>query len=84
MPTSHAATDLAPRLGRTVLYQLYPQSFADGNGDGIGDLAGITARLDYLQWLGVGAVWLDPCFVSPFADAGYVVEPVENPAPPSL
>ncbi|MEU2198813.1 alpha-amylase family glycosyl hydrolase [Isoptericola sp. NPDC019482] len=73
MPTSHAATDLAPRLGRTVLYQLYPQSFADTNGDGIGDLAGITARLDYLEWLGVGAVWLDPCFVSPFADAGYDV-----------
>ncbi|MEL7978150.1 alpha-amylase family glycosyl hydrolase [Isoptericola sp. F-RaC21] len=78
MPTSpHAATDLAPRLGRTVLYQLYPQSFADsgrpGTGDGIGDLPGITARLDYLQWLGVGAVWLDPCFVSPFADAGYDV-----------
>ncbi|MCK9793995.1 alpha-amylase family glycosyl hydrolase [Isoptericola sp. 4D.3] len=78
MPTSpHAATDLAPRLGRTVLYQLYPQSFADsgrpGTGDGIGDIPGITARLDYLQWLGVGAVWLDPCFVSPFADAGYDV-----------
>ncbi|MFE6967919.1 alpha-amylase family glycosyl hydrolase [Isoptericola sp. NPDC057653] len=76
-PTSpHAATDLAPRLGRTVLYQLYPQSFADSGragADGIGDLAGITARLDYLRWLGVGAVWLDPCFVSPFADAGYDV-----------
>jgi len=73
---SNAATDLAPRLGRTVLYQLYPQSFADSGragADGIGDLAGITARLDYLQWLGVGAVWLDPCFVSPFADAGYDV-----------
>ncbi|GAB3096258.1 alpha-amylase family glycosyl hydrolase [Isoptericola nanjingensis] len=81
-PTSpHAAVDLAPRLGRTVLYQLYPQSFADGNGDGIGDLAGITARLDYLRWLGVGAVWLDPCFVSPFADAGYDVADFMTIAP---
>lgn len=68
-----AMTDLAGRLGRTVLYQIYPQSFADANGDGIGDLAGITDRLDYLAWLGIDAIWLSPCFVSPFADAGYDV-----------
>lgn len=65
--------DLASRLGGIVLYQLYPQSFADGNGDGMGDLAGIAQRLDYLAWLGVDALWLNPCFASPFDDAGYDV-----------
>ena len=49
------------------------QSFADSNGDGIGDLAGVTDHLDYLAWLGVNTVWLSPCFVSPFRDAGYDV-----------
>jgi maltose alpha-D-glucosyltransferase/alpha-amylase len=60
-------------LSEAVLYQIYPQSFADSNGDGIGDLRGITGRLDYLAWLGVTAVWLNPCFVSPMRDAGYDV-----------
>ncbi|MFS0865932.1 alpha-amylase family glycosyl hydrolase [Microbacterium sp. 179-B 1A2 NHS] len=64
---------LAERLDRVVLYQAYPQSFADGNGDGMGDLDGLAARLDYLQWLGVDAVWVNPCFVSPMRDAGYDV-----------
>lgn len=68
-----ALTDLAGRLDRAVLYQIYPQSFADSNGDGIGDLPGIIDRLDYLAWLGVDAIWLSPCFVSPFRDAGYDV-----------
>ena len=58
-------------LADTVLYQIYPQSFADSNGDGVGDLAGIEAHLDHLAWLGVDAVWLNPCFASPFGDAGY-------------
>ncbi|WP_433304543.1 alpha-amylase family glycosyl hydrolase [Actinoplanes sp. CA-030573] len=60
-------------LSEAVLYQIYPQTFADANGDGVGDLVGITERLDYLQWLGVTAVWLSPCFASEFGDAGYDV-----------
>jgi len=56
-----------------VIYQIYPRSWADGNGDGIGDLPGITARLPYLRELGVDALWLSPFYVSPQADAGYDV-----------
>ncbi|HXG39879.1 MAG TPA: alpha-amylase family glycosyl hydrolase [Candidatus Limnocylindrales bacterium] len=56
-----------------VLYQIYPRSFQDSNGDGIGDLPGITSRLDYLTWLGVDAIWLSPTFPSPMADFGYDV-----------
>lgn len=60
-------------LADAVFYQIYPQSFADSNGDGIGDFDGITERLDHLAWLGVNTVWLNPCFASPFRDAGYDV-----------
>jgi alpha-glucosidase len=56
-----------------VIYQIYPRSFADGNGDGIGDLVGVTEHLDYLKELGVDAIWLSPFYVSPQADAGYDV-----------
>lgn len=56
-----------------VIYQVYPRSFADGNGDGIGDLPGVTARLDHLKSLGVDAVWLSPFYRSPQKDAGYDV-----------
>ncbi|WP_259470203.1 alpha-amylase family glycosyl hydrolase, partial [Serratia plymuthica] len=54
-----------------VVYQIYPRSFMDSNGDGIGDLNGITARLDYLQWLGVDALWICPMYRSPNDDNGY-------------
>src|SRR5271166_5534203 len=54
-----------------VIYQIYPRSFQDSNGDGIGDIPGIRRRLGYLRWLGVDAVWLSPVYPSPMADFGY-------------
>lgn len=54
-----------------VIYHIYPRSFQDSNGDGVGDLPGIASRLDYLGWLGVDAVWLSPFYPSPMADFGY-------------
>jgi alpha-glucosidase len=54
-----------------IIYQIYPRSFQDSNGDGIGDLQGIIDRLDHLSWLGVDAVWLSPIFASPMEDGGY-------------
>ncbi len=56
-----------------IVYQIYPRSFQDSDGDGIGDLNGILARLDYLEWLGVDTVWLSPIYPSPMADFGYDV-----------
>nr|PZN31071.1 MAG: alpha-amylase [Chloroflexota bacterium] len=58
---------------RGVIYQIYPRSFQDSNGDGVGDLRGILQRLDYLAWLGVDAIWLSPIYPSPMADFGYDV-----------
>jgi alpha-glucosidase len=58
---------------RGIIYQIYPRSFKDGNGDGIGDLCGIREKLNYLQWVGVDAVWISPIFPSPMADFGYDV-----------
>jgi alpha-glucosidase len=58
---------------RAVIYQVYPRSYQDSNGDGIGDLEGIVSRLDHLEWLGVDAVWLNPTYPSPNADWGYDV-----------
>jgi len=62
-----------PWWSSAVFYQVYPRSFADSNGDGVGDLDGLTARLEYLQQLGVDAIWLNPVTVSPMADHGYDV-----------
>src|SRR3954454_8543885 len=56
-----------------ILYQIYPRSFADSDGDGVGDLRGIVERLDHLEWLGVDGIWLNPTFPSPNADWGYDV-----------
>ena len=79
-PAQQAVASAAPHLvngyetkwwKEAVVYQIYPRSFQDSNGDGIGDLKGITSRLDYLQKLGVNVIWLSPHYDSPNADNGY-------------
>lgn len=60
-------------LNDAVFYEIYPQSFFDTNSDGIGDLPGVIEKLDYIRDLGCNALWLNPCFLSPFGDAGYDV-----------
>ena len=64
-----------------VIYQIYPRSFQDSNGDGIGDLPGILARLDHVAWLGADAIWLSPFYPSPNKDFGYDVADYEAVAP---
>ena len=59
---------------KSVVYQIYPKSFYDSNGDGIGDLNGITMKLDYIKSLGADYIWMTPFFVSPQKDNGYDVE----------
>ena len=66
---------------RAVVYQIYPRSFADSNGDGIGDLRGIISKLDYLQRLGVDVVWLSPIYTSPQDDNGYDISDYRNVDP---
>ncbi len=61
-----------------VFYEIYPRSFADSNNDGVGDLNGITSKLDYLKDLGVDAIWITPCFPSPQVDFGYDVSDYLN------
>src|SRR5580693_4415605 len=60
-----------PWYNHAVIYEIYPRSFQDSNGDGVGDLNGITQRLDYLQTLGVDAIWIAPMYPSPQVDFGY-------------
>ena len=71
----HPAVDgeLFPWWKRGVIYQIYPRSFQDANGDGTGDLRGIAERMDYIAWLGVDAIWMSPFYPSPMADFGYDV-----------
>ena len=58
-------------LGDAVFYQIYPSSYQDSDGDGIGDLPGIISRLDYIRSIGVTAIWLNPVYVSGWTDGGY-------------
>jgi alpha-glucosidase len=67
-----------PWYQHAVFYEIYPRSFMDSNGDGIGDLNGIAAKLDYLKALGVDAIWIAPCFPSPQVDFGYDVSDYQN------
>jgi alpha-glucosidase len=71
MGASRTPAHGSPWWREAAVYQIYPRSFLDTTGDGIGDLPGIAARLDYLRWLGVDAVWVSPFFRSPMADFGY-------------
>jgi glycosidase len=68
-------------VDNAVFYQIYPQTFYDANGDGVGDLPGIIEKLDYVKSLGVGAIWLNPFYESPFRDAGYDVTDFYKVAP---
>lgn len=70
-----------PWWQQAVFYEIYPRSFADGNGDGIGDFLGLTARLDYLHDLGIDAIWLAPHYPSPFLDCGYDIANYTDVAP---
>lgn len=61
-----------------VIYQIYPRSFMDSNGDGIGDLQGIISRLDYLKYLGIDVIWLSPVYKSPNDDNGYDISDYQD------
>lgn len=73
--------NMAKWLDDAIFYEIYPQSFQDTNADGIGDFQGIISRLDYIKDLGCNALWINPCFVSPFGDAGYDVADYYTIAP---
>lgn len=79
MPPSPVGDD--PWWKHAVIYEIYPRSFQDSNGDGVGDLNGITQRLDYLKDLGVDAIWIAPLYPSPQVDFGYDISDYENVDP---
>src|SRR5512147_630076 len=70
-----------PWYHRTSIYQIYPRSFYDSNGDGIGDLQGIIQKLDYVRGLGFETIWISPFFASPQADLGYDISDYTDIAP---
>jgi alpha-glucosidase len=78
---AHTVANLDPWWKHAVIYEIYPRSFQDSNGDGIGDLNGITQRLDYLQALGVDAIWIAPMYPSPQVDFGYDIADYDNVDP---
>jgi alpha-glucosidase len=78
---AHTAANLDPWWKHAVIYEIYPRSFQDSNGDGIGDLNGITQRLGYLEALGVDAIWIAPMYPSPQVDFGYDISDYQNVDP---
>ena len=78
---AETSTNMPAWLEHSVFYEIYPQSFRDSNGDGIGDLRGIMEKLPYLHNLGITGIWLNPCFESPFRDAGYDISDFYKVAP---
>src|ERR1035437_7040174 len=76
--TKNPGVQARPWYQHAVFYEIYPRSFMDSNGDGVGDLKGIASKLDYLHALGVDAIWITPCFPSPQVDFGYDVSDYEN------
>jgi alpha-glucosidase len=78
---AHTAANLDPWWKHAVIYEIYPRSFQDSHGDGIGDLNGITQRLDYLEVLGVDAIWIAPFYPSPQVDFGYDISDYQNVDP---
>jgi alpha-glucosidase len=77
-PLLRAATADEIWWKHAVIYEIYPRSFQDSNGDGVGDLNGITERLDYLKDLGIDAIWIAPCYPSPQVDFGYDISDYQN------
>lgn len=76
--TGSTGTSQSAWWQHAIIYEVYPRSFADSNGDGVGDLNGITSKLDYLRDLGIDAIWITPCFPSPQVDFGYDVSDYVN------
>ena len=78
---TYTKPDCPEWVNNAVFYQIYPQTYYDSNGDGIGDLQGIIMKMDYIKSLGVDAIWLNPFFESPFCDAGYDISDYYKVAP---
>src|SRR3954453_16546811 len=77
-PMTAAGPDASPWWRGAVVYQVYPRSFADSDGDGVGDLGGLLAHLDHIQALGADVIWLSPVYRSPQADMGYDISDYQD------